>query len=125
LTANLGYDIESEIPNAESRISHRLGFIEVKGRIRGMPTVTITKNEILTAFNKPEDWMLALVEVPPSEDFPEGDAFVTPERQAAYGALTGCVVRYLCQPFTREPDFHATSVNYDWQKLWERGTMPW
>jgi hypothetical protein len=40
------------------------------------------------------------VEVPPVEDFPEGDAFVTREWQAAYGALTGCVVRYLRQPFT-------------------------
>jgi hypothetical protein len=43
-------------------------------------------------------------EVPPSEDFPEGDAFVTREWQAAYGAPAGCVVRYLRQPFTHEPD---------------------
>jgi hypothetical protein len=42
--------------------------------------------------------------VPPSEDFPEGDAFVTREWQAAYGAPAGCVVRYLRQPFTHEPD---------------------
>jgi hypothetical protein len=33
------------------------------------------------------------------------------------GTLIGCVVRYLRRPFTREPDFDATSVNYDWQKL--------
>jgi hypothetical protein len=63
--------------------------------------------------------------VPLPEDFPEGDAFVTRECQAAYGAPAGCVVRYLHRPFTRELDFDASSVNYDWQKLWERGTMPW
>jgi hypothetical protein len=32
------------------------------------------------------------------------------------------MVRYLRRPFTRKADFDATSVNYDWQKLWERGT---
>jgi superfamily II DNA or RNA helicase len=123
---NLGYDVESEIPapgpgpDAQSR----LRFIEVKGRIRGGTTVTITKNEILTAFNKPDDWLLALVEVPPAEDFPAGDGFVTRERRADYGAPPGCVVRYVRRPFQREPDFGATSVNYDWQKLWERGAEP-
>jgi hypothetical protein len=61
----------------------------------------------------------------PSENFPEGDAFVTRECQAAYGALTGCLMRYLRRYFTSEPDFDASSVNYDWQKLRERGTMPW
>ena len=68
---------------------------------------------VLAAFNKPD------------EGFPAGDAFVTKEWCEAYGAPPGCVVRYLRHPFTREPDFHATSVNCDWQKLWERGTMPW
>jgi hypothetical protein len=38
-------------------------FIEVKGRAKGADTVTVTKNEILTALNKPEDFFLALVEV--------------------------------------------------------------
>jgi hypothetical protein len=27
-------------------------------------------------------------------------------------------------PFVREPDFGATSVNYDWRELWERGEEP-
>jgi hypothetical protein len=68
---NLGYDVESLIP-AEGNAKDKLHFIEVKGRIRGAPTVTITKNEILTAFNKPEDWMLALVEVRPPRTSPKG-----------------------------------------------------
>lgn len=30
-------------------------------------------------------------------------------------------LRYVCRPFTREPDFGATSVNYGWRGLWECG----
>ena len=41
---NLGYDVESSIPGTGI-----LRFIEVKGRVAGAKTVTITKNEILTA----------------------------------------------------------------------------
>jgi hypothetical protein len=42
----LGYDVESEVPG-----EGRLLFIEVKGRADGADTVTVTKNEILTALN--------------------------------------------------------------------------
>jgi hypothetical protein len=116
--AHVGYDIESAIPG-----SGRLRFIEVKGRIAGSRTVTLTKNEILTALNKPDDWLLALVEVPPAPDFAEGDAFATgvAEERAAYDVPEGCRVRYVQHPFSREPDFGAVSVNYDWRELWERG----
>ena len=53
-----GYDIESTITQ-----EGRLRFIEVKGRVKGATSVTVTKNEILTALNKPEDFILAIVEV--------------------------------------------------------------
>ena len=43
------------------------------------------------------------------------------EKRSTYGALVGCVVRYVRRPFTREPDFGATSVNYDWDEFWARG----
>jgi hypothetical protein len=87
--------------------------------------VTVTKNEILTALNKPEAFILALVEVPPAE-FAEGDAFYTgiADERSSYVTGAGCVVRYVRQPFTREPDFGATSVNYDWDELWARGVSP-
>ena len=39
-----------------------LRFIEVKGRVAGRKTVTITKNEILTGLNKPDDFILAMVD---------------------------------------------------------------
>jgi superfamily II DNA or RNA helicase len=115
-----GYDIESRVP-AEGR----LRFLEVKGRIQGATSVTVTKNEILTALNKPEAFILALVEVPPAE-FAEGDAFYTgiADERGSYVTGAGCVVHYVRQPFTREPDFGATSVNYDWDALWARGEEP-
>ena len=60
---NVGYDIESEIPEDRRGNGGCLRFIEVKGRAKGADTVTITRNEILTAMNKPDEYILALVEV--------------------------------------------------------------
>jgi superfamily II DNA or RNA helicase len=90
----LGYDIESRVPG-----TGRLRFIEVKGRISGAATITVTRNEILYSLNKPEDFILAIVE------------FLDDERHR---------VHYLRQPFRREPDFGAASVNYDFAELIER-----
>ncbi|MDH6099696.1 helicase-related protein [Anabaenopsis sp. FSS-46] len=103
---NCGYDIESRIPG-----TGKLRLIEVKGRIMGADTVTVTKNEILTALNKPEGFILALVQVPLSPEI------TTPSHH-------DCILRYIQQPFEKEPDFDVTSVNYNWQKLWERGNLP-
>lgn len=94
---NPGYDLESKDP-----VTGRLFFIEVKGKASGAQTVTVSKTQILTALNKPDDFVLALVEV-------EGDS-----AQALY----------LRQPFHREPDFSVTSVNYDFAELLARGEMP-
>ncbi len=92
-----GYDIESRVPN-----TGKLRFIEVKGRVQGAPTVTVTRNEILTALNKPDDFILAVVEV-------DGDHTTT---------------HYITRPFHAEPDFGATSVNYDLSKLLTKGVIP-
>ena len=54
----VGYDILSYDPNTNK---HR--FIEVKGRSKGAETVTVTRNEIITALNKPDDYILAIVSV--------------------------------------------------------------
>ena len=45
---NRGYDVESRYPENHAR-KGQLRFIEVKGRIADADTVTVTKNEILTA----------------------------------------------------------------------------
>jgi superfamily II DNA or RNA helicase len=94
----LGYDIESRVTG-----TGKLRFIEVKGRASGADTVTVTKNEILTSLNKPEDFILALVE------------FLDGENHR---------VRYLRQPFNREPDFGVTSVNYNFAELLARSAEP-
>ncbi len=115
-----GYDIESVIPE-----TGQLRFIEVKGRVEGAETVTVTKNEILTALNKPNNFILALVQVPADRDFPEGDAFAVRESGGDYRVSRGnCNIRYVEEPFQREPDFGASSVNYAWRELWERGDEP-
>ena len=97
-TEKLGYDIESRIPG-----TGRLRFIEVKGRAAGAQTITVTKNEILYSLNKPEDFILAIVE------FLGGDSHR---------------VHYLRQPFRQEPDFGVTSVNYDFAELLARAEAP-
>ncbi|UFP93636.1 helicase-related protein [Gloeobacter morelensis] len=107
-----GYDIESRVPG-----TGRLRFIEVKGRICGAETVTVTKNEILRALNKPDDWILAIVEVPPAGEELPGHA----ERTNGNGTVE---VVYVRRPFGREPDFGATSVNYNLAELRERGSKP-
>ncbi|MCL6436485.1 MAG: DUF3883 domain-containing protein [Leptolyngbyaceae cyanobacterium HOT.MB2.61] len=115
-----GYDIESVVPG-----TGQLRFIEVKGRIEGAETVTVTKNEILTALNKPDNFILALVQVPADQNFPEGDAFAVRESGGDYQVLgKGCILRYVKEPFQREPDFGASSVNYEWRELWDRGNEP-
>ena len=94
----LGYDVESRVPG-----TGKLRFIEVKGRVSGAETITVTKNEILYSLNKPDDFILAIVE------------FID--------AVTHRV-HYLRRPFLREPDFSVTSVNYDFADLIARATAP-
>lgn len=90
-TENRGFDIYSMIPEGIRDGGHSFRAIEVKGRTVGSRTVTVTKNEILTALNLQEQFILALVEVD--------------------GSSTR--IRYLQQPFTSQVDFATVSVNYD------------
>lgn len=124
-----GYDIESSAPLSQlgrgaRGEGGRLRFIEVKGRIEGAETVTVTKNEILAALNKPDNFILALVQVPADQNFPEGDAFALREPGGSYGVPTGdCHIRYVKEPF-QQPDFRSCSVNYPWKDLWNDGYDP-
>lgn len=93
----LGYDIESRVSG-----TGRLRFIEVKGRAAGADTVTVTRNEILYSLNKPDDFILAMVEFDGNDHS----------------------VHYLRRPFQREPDFGVTSVNYDFAELIARAGEP-
>ena len=95
---NPGYDIESKDPRGNSLL-----FIEVKGKAVGSTTLTASKTQILTALNKPDSFILAIVEV-------DGDTASEP--------------RYVRQPFEKEPDFGATSVNYALSELLARSEPP-
>jgi len=94
--AKVGYDIESRVP--DGRGGWNLRFLEVKGRVVGAETVTVTRNEILTGLNAPTEFLLAVV-------FVNGD---------------NTQVHYLDRPFTMEPDFGATSVNYNLRDIMPR-----
>ncbi len=95
---NPGYDIESLDP-----ATGRLLFIEVKGKVVGKPTVTISKTQILTALNKPDEFILAVVMV-------DGGTAREPV--------------YIRRPFTQPVDFAVTSVNYNLADLLARGASP-
>jgi len=95
---NLGYDVESRDPD-----SGRLRFIEVKGRVAEATTVSVTRNEITTALNSTDRFILAIVLV---------------------SDTTAETPRYVREPFRREPDFGVTSVNYKLSELLERATEP-
>lgn len=94
----LGYDIESRDPR-----TGKLRFLEVKGRVSGADTITVTRNEILYSFNKPDAFILAIVE---------------------FMDNGGHRVHYLRSPFQREPDFGVTSVNYNFAELLARSGEP-
>ena len=93
----LGYDVES--PTGDGR----LRLIEVKGRIVGADTITVTRNEALTALNKPDDFILAVVEF-------DGDNLKR--------------VHYIRRPFEKEVEFSVTSVNYNLADLLARAEEP-
>jgi superfamily II DNA or RNA helicase len=86
-----GWDLTS-YPPAEGNRQPEARHIEVKGRVKGASTVTITHNEMLYAFNQKEKFVLAIVLVD-ADDRPEGP-------------------HYIRNPFTQEPGWGVASINY-------------
>jgi superfamily II DNA/RNA helicase len=84
---NCGWDVSSYPPN-----STEAKHIEVKGRITGADTISVTRNEILYGINQGDKFVLAIVFVNP-DDTTDGPY-------------------YLTKPFQREPDWGVTSVNH-------------
>lgn len=95
----LGYDIESRDPRTGS-----LRFIEVKGRRSDAEHITVTRNEVLYSLNKPEQFILAIVQFYKEDQAPK--------------------VSYIRTPFHSEPDFGVTSVNYSLKTLLDNGSDP-
>ena len=95
---NPGFDIFSRDP-----LGGAARIIEVKGRVAGASTVTITRNELLHALNAAETHILALVDVSGEEA-----SRVTYVRGFPY----------------EEPGFGVTSVNHSISALLKHGGEP-
>jgi hypothetical protein len=97
-----GWDLTAYPPAADGKLPVAR-HIEVKGRVEGATTVTITRNEILYALNQDEKFVLALV--------------LICESDAVEGPF------YLHRPFTQEPDAGVASVNYALGDLLSRASL--
>lgn len=94
-----GWDITSYSPAPDGRLPEAR-HIEVKGRVKGATTVTVTKNEIFESWNQGGKYHLAIVLVG------EDDAIDGPH--------------YVPHPFKEEPGWGVSSVNYDLKALLAR-----
>ncbi|MDA1278151.1 MAG: helicase-related protein, partial [Verrucomicrobia bacterium] len=83
-----GWDITSTPPKVDGKLSPSR-HIEVKGRIQGSTSITVTRNEILYALNQADKFVLAIVLVGEAE------------------AING--PHYVRNPFTKEPDWSESS----------------
>lgn len=94
-----GWDITSYPPAVDGK-QLEARHIEVKGRVKGATTVTITRNEMLYALNQSDKFYLAIVLVGEADDV-EGPF-------------------YLRNPFDTEPGWGVSSVNYELKALLDR-----
>ncbi|WP_245641098.1 helicase-related protein [Streptomyces megasporus] len=100
--SNKGFDIQSRKPDGH------LVFIEVKGRVVGADSFTITTSEVGYAKNAEPDYRLALVAVDP--DTPDG---------------SNDQVRYVLNPFADLVlDKYVDDLRRRWQPEWDRGVEP-
>ena len=95
-----GWDLTSYPPPVDGKLPEAR-HIEVKGRLKGADTITVTRNEILYALNQAEKFVLALVLVDENEDAVDGPY-------------------YIRQPFDREPGFGVSSWNIEIKALMQR-----
>ncbi|OEC93553.1 helicase-related protein [Rhizobium sp. YK2] len=89
--AKCGWDLTSYPPAVDGRQPDPK-HIEVKGRVKGASTVTITRNEMLYAFNQGDKFVLVIAIVG------EDDAIDGPH--------------YIPNPFDREPGWGVASINF-------------
>lgn len=95
----IGYDVQSYDPKND-----HLRFIEVKGRIDGADSVMITRQEVITSLNKPDQFILGIVHV---------DNGFAREPRYVRGALQ-----------THEPSFDVTAIQFNLKSLLERSEAP-
>lgn len=90
--AKCGWDLSSYPPAIDGR-QPEPRHIEVKGRVKGASTITVTRNEMLYAFNQGDKFVLAIALVG------EDDGVDGPH--------------YIRNPFDREPGWGVASINFD------------
>jgi hypothetical protein len=93
-----GWDVTS-LPKDDSGLLGTPRHIEVKGRVKGASTITVTRNEILYGLNQSDKFILAVVMV-------DGDSHEGPF--------------YIRKPFHQEPDWAVSSINMDLGQLMNR-----
>lgn len=98
-----GWDLTSYPPQSQGFLAEPR-HIEVKGRIAGASTITVSRNEIVYACNQAELFVLAVVFVR------EDDTCDGPY--------------YIKNPFDQEPGWGVASVNFELQKLLEKAVRP-
>jgi len=91
-----GWDLTSYPPEVDGKVPE-VRHIEVKGRIAGASTVTVTRNEILYALNQAGKFVLAIVLVG------ESDTIDGPH--------------YVRSPFDAEPGWGVASINFELKAL--------
>ncbi len=96
-----GWDLTSYAPVVDGK-QPEARHIEVKGRVKGASTITVTRNEMLYALNQADKFVLAIV------------------LAGENGAIDGPY--YLTNPFDAEPGWGVSSVNYDLNSLLAKGT---
>ena len=101
--AKYGWDLTSYPPALDGKQPNPR-HIEVTGRVKGASTVTVTRNEILYAFNQGDKFVLAIALAD------ENDAIDGPN--------------YVRNPFDREPGWGVVSINYDMGDLLARAVSP-
>ncbi len=94
-----GWDLTS-YPPVHDQKQPEPRHIEVKGRVKGAATITVTRNEMLYAFNQGEKFVLAIVLVA-EDDTVEGPY-------------------YIRRPFDREPGWGVSSINYNLGELLQK-----
>ncbi len=104
-----GFDVlsrppEGQVPAPGQPVQR---FIEVKGRIKGSTDVTLTRNEILTALNSPDNFILAICEAVPQED----------------GTLKAGRLVYIKHPFKKEVEDSTLKVTHSIQSLIDAGKV--
>ena len=94
-----GWDLTSHPPAADLK-QPAPRHIEVKGRVKGAATITVTRNEIMYAFNQGDKFVLAIVLVN------ENDSYEGPY--------------YIRRPFDQEPGWGVAATIFNLSDLLQK-----